>query len=67
MVALKTWMTFLSTSGTELRPSAVVCRYVAKSFLDFAEALRSRPLSLVSVAKQSRRQQTYTAPLKHAA
>ena len=53
MVSLKAWMTFLSTSGTELRPSAVVCRYVAKSFLDFAEALRSRPLSLVSVAKQS--------------
>ena len=67
MVALKVWMTFLSTSGTQLPRSAVVCHYVAKSFLDFAEALRSRPLSLVSVAQQSHRQQTYTAPLKHAA
>ena len=64
---LKAWMTFLSTSGTELPRSAVVYHYVAKSFLDFAEALRSRPLSLVSVAQQSHRQQTYTAPLKHAA
>ena len=52
---------------TDLPWSAVVCHYVAKSFLDFAEALRSRPLSLVSVAQQSHRQQTYTAPLKHAA
>ena len=52
---------------TELPRSDMVCRYVAKSFLDFAEALRSRPLSLVSVAKQSHRQQTYTAPLKQAA
>ena len=60
-------MTFLSTSGTQLPRSDMVCRYVAKSFLDFAEALRSRPLSLVSVAKQSHRQQTDTAPLKHAA
>ena len=53
---------------TELRRSAVVCHYVAKSFLDFAEsALRNKPLSLVSVAWQSHPQQTYTAPLKHAA
>ena len=52
---------------TDLPRSAVVCRYVAKSFLDFAEALCSRPLSLVSVAQQSHRQQTDTAPLKHAA
>ena len=52
---------------TDLPRSDMVCRYVAKSFLDFAEALRSRPLSLVSVAQQSHRQQTYTAPLKHAA
>ena len=67
MVALKVWMTFLSTSGTQLPLSAMVCHYVAKSFLDFAEALPRRPLSPVSVAKQSHRQQTYTAPLKHAA
>ena len=64
---LKAWMTFLSTSGTQLPRSTMVYHYVAKSFLDFAEALRSRPLSLVSVAQQSHRQQTDTAPLKHAA
>ena len=67
MFALKAWMTFLSTSGTQLPRSAVVCHYVAKSSLDFAEALPSRPLSLVSVAQQSHRQQTDTAPSKHAA
>ena len=66
MVALKAWVTFLSTSGTQL-PRSAVCHYVAKSFLDFAEALRNKPLSLVSVAWQSHRQQTYTAPLKQEA